>query len=104
MFFIAVWSPRTGVAEPASIRTPQGSLPVGFATQADAQKFVARSGSPPNCTAVSWEELRAMNPRAFENHPRALLFTTDMLDRFFADPRTFPYERFIKELPIERKP
>lgn len=103
MFFIAVWSPGSGLASPARISTHLGSLPVGFSTLQEAQKFVARSGSPPNCTPSSLAELLAMNPRAFDGHPKALLFTNDTLEQFFADPKNFPYERFVKELPMTKR-
>lgn len=67
---------------------------------ADAQKFVARSGSPPNCTPSALSELLAMNPRAFQGQSKVLLFTGDTLETFFSDPQRFPFQRFIIELPI----
>jgi hypothetical protein len=103
MFFIAVWAPPAPGPAPASIKTPLGSFPVGFSLQTDAQKFLARSGSPPGSTTVSWAELLAMNPAAFGVQNRFLLLAGDMMDKFFADPRGFAYADHVKELPVPRK-
>ncbi|MFM1768126.1 MAG: hypothetical protein RJA22_655 [Verrucomicrobiota bacterium] len=104
MFFIAVWAPQAKGPLPATIKTPLGSVPIGFSLLLDAQKFLARSGSPPGSTTVSWAELLAMNPQAFQTQSRFLLLSGDILEKFFADPRTFPYEDHLKELPVPRQP
>lgn len=103
MFFIAVWAPPAPGPQPANIKTPLGSFPVGFSALADAQKFLARSGSPPGSTTVSWAELLAMNPSAFGAQSRFLLLSGDVLEAFFADPRGFAYADHLKNLPMPRQ-